>query len=321
MYIRGSGLSVGTSLSVHVTRPSPRRGGSLVFLHLADDCIRREQEAGDARGVLEGDSLDLCRDDDAHFHHVAVLVGEGVVAEGGGFVFLDLLGDDGAVHAGVFGDLLDGGFDGAADDFDADALVVVVHLPARALEDAFGGADDGDSAAGEDAFLYRCAAGVEGVLDAGLLLLHGDLGGRADLDLGDAAGELGEALLELFLVVVAGGDVDLVLELLDAALDGLHVAGAFDDRRVVLIDRDLLGAAEVGELGVFELDAELFEDRGAAGDDGDVFEHGLAAVAEAGGLDGDGAEGAAELVDDEGREGFAFEVLGDDEDRLALLGD
>ena len=75
------------------------------------------------------------------------------------------------------------------------------------------------------------------------------------------------------------------------------------------------------ELDVFELDAEFLEDGGAAGDDGDVFEHGLAAIAEAGGLDGDDLEGAAELVDDEGGEGFAFDVLGDDQQGLAGLGD
>ena len=58
----------------------------------------------------------------------------------------------------------------------------------------------------------------------------------------------------------------------------------------------------------------------AAGEDGDVFEHGLAAIAEAGGLDGGDLERAAELVDDEGGEGFAFDVFGDDEQRLAVLG-
>src|SRR5207302_2223850 len=124
------------------------------------------------------------------------------------------------------------------------------------------------------------------------------------VDLGDAAGELGEALLELLLVVVAGGAVDLVLQLLDAALDQLRVAAALDDRRVVLVDADLLGAAELVELDVLELDAQLLEDGGAAGDDRDVLEHRLAAVAEARGLDGADLERAAELVDDEGGEGF-----------------
>ena len=55
--------------------------------------------------------------------------------------------------------------------------------------------------------------------------------------------------------------------------------------------------------------------------DGDVFEHGLAAVAEARSLDGRDLQAAAQLVDDERRERFAFDVLGDDEERLARLHD
>jgi hypothetical protein len=59
----------------------------------------------------------------------------------------------------------------------------------------------------------------DGVLDAVLLLLELDLGGRADLDDADAAGELGEALLELLAVVVGVGVLDLGLDLGDPTLD------------------------------------------------------------------------------------------------------
>ena len=59
----------------------------------------------------------------------------------------------------------------------------------------------------------------------------------------------------------------------------------------------------------------------AAGQDGDVAEHGLAAIAEAGGLDGADVQHAAQLVDDQGRQRFALDVLGDDQQRLAGLGD
>ena len=183
------------------------------------------------------------------------------------------------------------------------------------------GAEQGDAAAGQDAFFDGRAGGVEGVFDAGLLFLHLAFGGGADVDLGHAAGQLGEALFELLAVVVAGGVVDLAADLVDAALDVLALAGAFDDRGVVLVDDDLLGAAELVERDAFELDAEVFEDGLAAGEDGDVFEHGLAAVAEAGGLDGAHLERAAELVDDERGEGFAFDVFGDDEERLAAVDD
>ena len=114
---------------------------------------------------------------------------------------------------------------------------------------------------------------------------------------------------------------DLAADHLGPALDRLGGAGPFDDRGVLAVDRDLLGAAEVGELDVLELDAEVLEDRLAAGQDGDVAEHGLAAVAVAGGLDGGDLEDAAELVDDQGRQGLALDVLGDDQQRLVGPGD
>jgi hypothetical protein len=109
------------------------------------------------------------------------------------------------------------------------------------------GTDEGDAAAGDDAFFHGRAGGVQGVFDAGLLLLHLGLGGGTDVDDGHAASELREALLELLAVVVAGGLFDLAADLAHAALDVRLLAGAFDDRGVLLVDRDALGAAEVGE--------------------------------------------------------------------------
>ena len=75
------------------------------------------------------------------------------------------------------------------------------------------------------------------------------------------------------------------------------------------------------ERDVLELDAEVFRDRLAAGQDRDVLQHGLAAIAEARSLDGRDLEAAAQLVDDEGGERFAFDVFGDDDERLAGLHD
>jgi hypothetical protein len=65
----------------------------------------------------------------------------------------------------------------------------------------------------------------------------------------------------------------------------------------------------------------LLRDDLAAGQDRHVGEHGLAAVTEARGLDGDGLEGAADLVDDQGGQGLALDVLGDHGERLAALHD
>src|SRR5262249_41772225 len=145
-----------------------------------------------------------------------------------------------------------------------------------------------------------------------------------DLDHGDTADELGEPLLELLAVVVGGRLLDLSPDLLDAAGDGLLLLLGpviHDDRRVVLVDGDLLGVSQVLPLDVLELDAEVLGDQLAARQDRDVLEHGLAAVAEAGSLDGADLQGAAELVDDEGRESLALDLLGHNQEGLALLGD
>ena len=59
----------------------------------------------------------------------------------------------------------------------------------------------------------------------------------------------------------------------------------------------------------------------AGGEDRNVLEHGLAAVAEARRLDGRDLQAAAQLVDDERGERLALDVLGDDDERLAGLHD
>ena len=99
-------------------------------------------------------------------------------------------------------------------------------------------ADERHAAAGDDALFDGRAGGVQRVLDAGLLLLHLGLGGRADLDDRDAADQLGQPLLQLLAVVVRGGVLDLRADLLDARLDVGLLAGAVDDGGVVLVDGD-----------------------------------------------------------------------------------
>ena len=206
---------------------------------------------------------------------------------------------------------------GAAHDLGTD-LLVTLELE---VVDGLAGAEQRNAATRHDALFNRRARGVEGVFDAGLLFLHFNFGGGTDVDNGNAAGQLGEALLELLAVVVGGGFVDLAADLLHARLDVGGLARTFNDRGIFLVDHDALGATEIGDLDVLQLDAEVFGDALAAGEDCNVLEHRLAAIAEAGSLDRTHVERAADLVHDEGREGFAFHFLGNDEEGLARLGD
>ncbi len=140
----------------------------------------------------------------------------GVVAEVPLLRLPDPRHDDGALGARVLRDLPDRLLERAAHDLDADLLVLGAResCSERALRP-----EQRDAAAGHDALLDRRASGVQRVLDPGLLLLHLGLGRGAHVDDRHAAGELGQPLLELLPVVVAGALLDGALDLVDAALD------------------------------------------------------------------------------------------------------
>ena len=142
-----------------------------------------------------------------------------------------------------------------------------------------------DAAAGHDALGKSRTRGVQRVFIESLALFHFRFGRGADFHLRHAAGQLGQAFLQLLAVVFAVGLGDLAADHLDAAFDGLLVARAFGDRRILGVDLDLLGPAQIAQLNAVELDAEVLEDRLAAGQRGNVFEHGLATVAVARRLD------------------------------------
>src|SRR5690606_8961970 len=149
-----------------------------------------------------------------------------------------------------------------------------------------GRAQERDAAAGDDALLNGRARGVQRIVDAVLALLDLDFGRAADADDGDAARQLGEALLELLAVVVGGGVLDLLAQLRHAPGYRVLLAGAVDDGGGLLLHPHLPGAAELLDHHVLELDAEILADDLAAGEDGDVLQHGLAPIAEARRLDG-----------------------------------
>ena len=97
-------------------------------------------------------------------------------------------------------------------------LFGVFHLLEQRL-DALLGTQQGDATTGDDTLFDGRLGGGHGVFDAVLLLLELHLGGRADLEHRDTTGELGQALLQLLLVVVGVGVLDLGLDLRDPAVD------------------------------------------------------------------------------------------------------
>src|SRR5206468_1171451 len=137
-----------------------------------------------------------------------------------------------------------------------------------------------------------------------------DLGGAADADHSNAAGELRQPLLQLLLVVVGCRLLDLHFDLRDTPFDVGLLAGAVDDRGVLLLDHHLLGAPEHTHSNLVEFDAKILTDRLSASEDRDVFEHRLATIAKARSLHRRNLEATAQLVDDERGKRLALNVLG-----------
>src|ERR1700730_8468031 len=277
-----------------------------------------DQESCDRSRVLDRHTNNVGRVDDALGDQVPVFAGLGVEAVGILVLLKDLADDDRAVFARIDRDLAGRIGQRLAHDLDAGLLVVV--LGADALE-VLGGPEQGDAAARNDPLLDRRTGRMHRVINAIPALPHLDLGRAADADHRDAARELGQTLLQLLTVVVRGSFLDLRLDLLNARLDVGLLAGAADDRSILLVDHHLLGTPEHGERDVLELDAEVFRDRLAAGQHRDVLQHGLAAIAEARSLDGGNLQPTTQTVDDQGGQSLAFDVFSDDHERLAGLHD
>src|SRR3954471_20953673 len=180
-------------------------GRSVLLRLVGDDGLGGEEERRDGGGVLQRRAGDLGRVDDAGGHEVHVLAGGGVEAPAGLGV-ADLLRHDAALEAGVHGDLLQRGLARDAHDVGTGRLVTA---ELELLERDRGRLRESDATTGDDALLDGGLGVAHRVLDAVLALLELDLGRRAGLDDGDAAGQLGEALLELLAVVVGVRLLDL----------------------------------------------------------------------------------------------------------------
>src|SRR5438093_1414668 len=305
--------------TTHATHAAARRhaaSAGVLLRHFGHHGFRGDQESRDGRCVLDRHTNHLGRVDDALGDQVAVFAGLRVEAVGILILLEDLADDHRTVFASIDGDLAGWIRQRLADDFNAGLLVVV--LGAKSLE-MLGGAEQGDAAARHDAFLNRRTGRMHRVIHAILALPHLDFGRAADADHRAAARELGQTLLQLLTVVVRGGFLALRLDLLNARLDVDALAGAADDCCVFLVDHHLLGAAEHLQGDVLELDAEIFRDRLTTGQNRDVLQHGLAAIAETRSLHGSNLQATTQTVDDEGGESFAFDVFRYNYKRLAAL--
>src|SRR3974390_2556279 len=308
-------ISVEGGLIVHTAHATARHSeGPIIFFRLfGDHSFRSDQKPGDRRCILQGSPNNLGRVNDALGDKVAVFATLGIKAEVVLILFKDPADDYGTVFARIDCNLASRPGECLAHDVDAVLLVVVFSLDALKH---LGRTQQSDTATRQDAFLDRGTGCMHRVIDAILALLHLDLGGTANSNYRNATSELRQPLLQLLLVVVGCRLLDLHFDLRDTRFDVDLLAGAVDDRGVFLLDHHLLGAPEHVQSNLVEFDAEILADGLSASEDRDVFEYGLAAIAEAWCFHRRNLEAAAQLVNDKRGQSFALNILGDDDERL-----
>ena len=139
-----------------------------------------------------------------------------------------------------------------------------------------------------------------------------DFGRGTDLEHGNAAGELGQPLFELFAIVVRVGVLDLAANLGDAGVQFLLGASAADDSGVIFSDNHPFGPTEIIKSDAVQLNAQIFRDEGAAGEDRKILQVALAAITEARCLDSHRRQAAPHLVDHHSGEGLGFDIFSND---------
>ncbi len=91
--------------------------------------------------------------------------------------------------------------------------------------------------------------------------------------------------------------------------------------RIFLLDFDLAGTTQLTDGRFFQFQADFFRNNLAACQYCDVLKHGFPTITKAGGFDGNTGERAAQLIDNQGCQCFAFNIFSDDQQFFAFLND
>ena len=227
-----------------------------------------------------------------------------------------MLHNDRALATCIARDLADRLFQSATDDVLAQFLLAFKTQFIQHLETA----QISHTTARHHSFLHRSTGGIQGILNTGFFLLHLHFSGSTNIDHCHTTNQFCQAFLQLFAVIIRGGVFDLGTDLLYPGSQLVFVTSTVNNGGVVLIHCNPLGRAKIVDGDVLKFDAKVFGDYLAAGKGSDILKHGLATIAKTGRLDCSNLQGATQLVDHQGGQGLAIHILGDNQKRLAHLG-
>mmetsp|Transcript_5439 Transcript_5439/g.9770 ORF Transcript_5439/g.9770 Transcript_5439/m.9770 type:complete len:328 (-) Transcript_5439:1106-2089(-) len=291
----------------NAVRGDARGDAVLLALHLRHDRLRGEHDAGDAAGVGEAGAGDLGGVQDAALQQVLHLAVHRVVP-----VLprqpLQLLHHHLAVHAAVERNQLERRRDRLHHDVRTKALLLVGQRRFE-LGHHLRQVEEGRATSGDNALLHSREGRVLGVLDAQLAVLQLRLRRGTHLDDGDAAGELRDALAELFDVVRAVAVFELLLDLSHPHRDLLLAARLRDDGGAGGRDGDLTRGAQLLKYRLLKLHPQVASNVLRPSHNRNILEQRLPALTKARRLDGADLNDTAHLVHHKRRQRLAHNVF------------
>src|SRR3712207_1670637 len=262
---------------LHHSRLCTWHGGSVLLGFIGDEALCGEEHACDRGCVLQSYTSNLGWVDDTFLTKILVNLGTCIVTEVAlALAYLIYYHSTFATCVGY--NLAQRLLDGTLHDVDTRLLIGIVAL--QAFQGLLCTYVSG-TATYYNTFLDGSTCSTESIVYAILLLLHLYLRVGTYIEYSHATRQFCQALLQLLLIVSALGVFDFVLYLGDTLLDVLLVAGTINDGCIVLRYVYFLGCAQHLECSLLEFQTLLFADDYATGKNGNVFEHGLATIAEA----------------------------------------
>ncbi len=104
-----------------------------------------------------------------------------------------------------------------------------------------------------------------------------------------------------------------------AGCNSLLLAGAIDDSRVLLVERNLIGSTESLQAGILDLHTLVGRYYGSARERCYILQNLLATVAKAGSFASCNLQRATQLIDNQCRQSLTIDILGDNKQRTSAL--
>ena len=177
----------------------------------------------------------------------------------------------------------------------------------------------GRAAAGNDSFFNSSARCRKGVFDSQFDFLHFRFRRCADADNCYAASQLRKAFLKLFFIIIGGRFFDLGFDGFDASFDVFLLPMPSTIVVLSLSTLTCFARPSISIVASFEIKANFFRNHCTARKRSNILQHCFSSVAKARSFYRNAVEYAAQLIDYESSESFAFNVFSNNEQLFALL--